>query len=129
MGFVLRSDRRTRVVLVTFGPTVTDEIFLAGFAAVKDYVSQHGPHRGNTDFSRVRTFEISNEMLSQIGHMAPAIPAPMRRIVVAPEPASYVSARIVQALRADTSAPIEIVAKIDTALALLGTNCSDLTEV
>jgi hypothetical protein len=129
MGFVLRSNSLTRVIMVTFGPTVTDEMFLAGFAAVKDFVSQHGPHHGITDFSRVRTFEISNEMLSQIGHMAPAIPAPMRRVVVAPEPAAYVSARIVQALRADTSAPIEIVAKIDTALALLGTNCSDLTEV
>jgi len=129
MGFVLRSDSRTRVLLVTFGPTVTNEIFLAGFAAVKDFVSQHGPHHGVTDFSRVRTFEISNEMLSQIGHMAPAIPAPMRRVVVAPEPASYVSARIVQALRAATSAPIEVVAKIDTAFTMLGTSCSDLIEI
>jgi hypothetical protein len=51
------------------------------------------------------------------------------RVVVAPEPASYVSARIVQALRADTRAPIKFVAKIDTALATLGTNCPDLIEV
>jgi hypothetical protein len=129
MDFVLRYNSRTCVLLVTFGPIVTDEIFLAGLAAVKDFVSQHGPHHGITDFSGVGTFEISNEMLSQIGHTAPAIPMPMRRIVVAPEPASYVSARIVQALRADTSAPIEIVAKIDTALAMLGTNGSDLIEV
>src|ERR1700761_6046630 len=103
--------------MINFGSTVTDEIFLACFAAVKDFVSQRGPHHGVTDFSGVRTLEISNEMLSQIGRMPPAIPAPMRRIVVAPEPASYVSARIVQALRADTTAPIEIVAQIDTALA------------
>jgi len=115
--------------MITFGEVVTDDGLLAGFAAVKDFVSQRGPHHGITDFSGVRTFEISNEMLSQIGHMAPAIPAPMRRVVVAPEPASYVPARIVQALRADTSAPIEIVAKIDTAFEMLGTNCSDLIEI
>ena len=129
MDFVLRYNSRTDVLLVTFGPIVTDEIFLAGFAAVKDFVSRHGPYHGVTDLSGVRTFEISNELLSQIGHMAPAIPAPMRRVVVAPEPASYVSARIVKALRADTSAPIEIVAQLDTAFAMLGTNCSDLIEI
>jgi hypothetical protein len=129
MGFVLRYNSRARVLLVTFGPIVTDEIFLGGVAAVKDFVSQHGPRHGITDLSGVRTFEISNEMLIQIGHMPPAFPGPMRRVVVAPEPASYVSARIVQALRADTSAPIEIAANIDTAFAMLGANGSDLIEI
>jgi hypothetical protein len=129
MGFILRCDARVRVLMITFGKVVTDDGFLAGFAAVKDFVSQRGPHHGITNFSQVESFEITNELLSALSSMAPAFPAPMRRLVVASTPAAYVCTRIVQTFRSGSSAPIEIIATVDEACAMLGTNGSDLIDV
>jgi hypothetical protein len=129
MSFILRWDARVRVLMTTFGKVVTDDGFLAGFAAVRDFVSKRGPHHGIADFSRVEGFEITNELLSELGSMAPAFPPPMRRLVVASTPAAYVCARIVQTLRSGSSAPIEISATADGAYVILGTNSSDLIDV
>jgi hypothetical protein len=92
MSFILRSDARARVLAVIFGKIVTDRGFLAGFAAVRDFVKEHGPHHGITDFSGAESVEISNDLLTQIGAVDPAFPIPMRRIVVASTPATYVCA-------------------------------------
>lgn len=129
MDFILRSDPRAGVLMVTLGRAVTDNIFLAGFAAVKDFMIRNGPHHGIVDFSRVERFRLSNEMLSELGRVPPAIPTQMRRVIVASEPAAYVSARIVQGLRADTAAPIEIVTTRDAAYAMLKTTDVDLIAV
>lgn len=129
MGFVLRCDARVCVLMITFGKVVTDDGFLAGFAAVKDFVSQRGSHHGIADFSQVESFEITNELLRELSAMAPAFPTPMRRLVVASTPAAYVSTRIVQALRSGASAAIEIVATTDGACAMLGTSSTDLVDV
>ena len=129
MGFMLRSDTRARVLMVSFRRVVTDHCFLAAFAAVKDFVARHGPYHGITDFSQVDSVAITNEMLNNLGGMAPAFPAAMRRIVVAPTPAAYVCARIVQGLRSGSTAPIEIVATTDEACLMLGTRDSHLVEV
>ena len=127
--FILRSDARAHVLMITFGRVVTDDDFLAGLAAVKDFVHQRGPHQGITDLSQVENFGLTNKMLSQLGSMAPAFPKSVRRIVVARTPATYVGARIVQMLRAGTSAPIEIVETSEDAYAMLGIDGSDLIEV
>jgi hypothetical protein len=130
MSFVLRSDARARVLMIAFGKVVTDDIFLAGFAAVKDFVNDHGPYHGITDFSQVESFQITNELLIQIGSMrSPAFPITMRRLIVASAPASLVAARIVQKLRSDTFARLEIIGTIEEACAMMKTNNSDLIEV
>ena len=129
VSFILRCDARVRVLMITFGKVVTDDGFLAGFAAVKDFVNQRGPYHGITNFSQVESFEISNELLNALGSMAPAFPTPMRRLVVASTPAAYVCARIVQTLRSGSSAPIEVAATADNACAMLGTHSFDLIDV
>jgi hypothetical protein len=128
-SFILRCDARVRVLMITFGKVLTDDGFLAGFAAVKDFVNQRGPHHGITDLSQVECFEVSNELLNAIGSMSPAFPTPMRRLVVASTPAAYVCTRIVQMLRSGSSAPIEVVATIDKSCAMLGTSSSNLIDV
>lgn len=129
MGFILRCDARVRVLMISFGKVVTDDGFLAGFAAVRDFVSQRGPHHGITDFSQVESFALSNELLNELGSMAPAFPPPMRRLVVASAPAAYVCTRIVQTLRSGSSSPIEVAATADKACTMLGTNGLDLIDV
>ena len=129
MDFILRCDHQVRVLMITFGKVVTNDTFLAGFAAVKDFVNHHGPYHGITDFSQVESFEITNELLNALGSMAPAFPVPMRRVVVASAPAAYVCARIVQTLRAGSSAPIEISATTEGAYARLHTDRSNFIDV
>lgn len=128
-GFILRCDARVRVLMITFGKVLTDDGFLAGFAAVKDFVNQRGPHHGIADLSQVESFEVSNELLNAIGSMTPAFPPPMRRLVVASTPAALVCSSIVQTLRSGSSAPIEIIGAIDKACAMLGTSSSDFISV
>ena len=115
--------------MITFGKIVTDDVFLTGFAAVRDFVSKCGPHHGITDFSQVEGFAITNELLSELGSIAPAFPPPMRRLVVASTPAADVCSRMVQTLRSGSSAPIEISATADRACVMLGTNSFDLIDV
>ena len=54
MSFIFRSDTRADVLMITFDRVVTDEVFVAGFAAVKDFLGRHGPGHGIADFSFVR---------------------------------------------------------------------------
>lgn len=129
MDFIMQSSTQARVLMITFGKVVNDEIFLAAFAAVRDFVSRHVPCHGIVDFSAVERFEMSNEMLNQLGWMPPAFPEPMRRVVVAPMPAAYVGARIVQALRSASSATLEIVTTTEEALQLLQANDAAWVEV
>jgi hypothetical protein len=129
MSFVLRTDSRAQVLMITFGKVVTDETFLAGFATVRDFVNKHGPHHGITDLSAVESFELTSELLGQLGSMPPAFPIVMRRVVVATTPAAYGGARIVQTLRYGSFAPIEIVGSTDEAFATLGTSSADLIEI
>jgi hypothetical protein len=77
MDFVLRCDMQVRVLMITFGKVVTGDEFLAGFAAVKDFVNHHGAYHGITDFSQVESFDITNELLSALGSMTPAFLAPI----------------------------------------------------
>jgi hypothetical protein len=128
MSFILRCDARTRVLMISFGKFVTDDGFLAGLAAVKDFVGQHGPHHGITDFSQVESLGLSNELLNQLGSMPPAFPVPMRRLVVASTPAAYVCTRIVQTLRSGSFASIEVAATVEEACAMLGTSAIDLID-
>ena len=128
MSFTLRFDSRAQVLMITFGKTVTDDTFMAGFAAVRNFVAEYGPHHGITDFSGVESFDLTAGLLNQLGSMAPAFPIVMRRIVVATTAASYSSARIVQTLRLGSFAPIEIAGSADEAFAMLGTSRADLIE-
>jgi hypothetical protein len=120
MNFTLQLDDQRRVLLVTFGETLTDEIFLAGHAVVKEFSEKHGPHHAIADFSSGKNFRVSVDLPRLISYMSPAVPPGMRRIAVAPQPEIYGSARVVQALRDQSPAPLEIVLTIEGAFALLG---------
>jgi hypothetical protein len=128
MSFILRSDSQAQVLMISFGKVVTDDSFMAGFAAVQDFVTKNGPHHGITDFSGIESFELTAGLLNQLGSTAPAIPIVMRRIIVATTPAVFGGAQIVQTLRFGSFAPIEIAGSTDEAFAMLGTCDSNLIE-
>ena len=109
-----------RVLLVTFGTSLTDDIYLAAYQSIQRFIDEHGPHHAIFDFSPVEDFRLSNELARRIGDMDPAIPAPMQRIVIVPQPALYGTAREVQSLRAFSPAAIRIVKTIGSAYELLG---------
>jgi hypothetical protein len=125
----LRFDAKHRVLLITFGKRVTDDIYMNAYDDVKRFVVARGPYSLIVDFSLVEDFGLSNKFVREIADMTPASPAGMARIVVAPQPAAYGVSRIVETLRSETVAAIKVVRTLAEAYAGFGASASDFVPV
>src|SRR5215469_13872110 len=104
--FQAQFDARHRVLLVTAGALMTRAIHQRIYDAVKRFVAAQGPCSLILDLAAVSDFALSFEFLREIAEKEPVVPAPMRRIVVAPQPAVFGSVRIIETLRSETAAPV-----------------------
>jgi hypothetical protein len=129
LDHTLHLDAKHRVLLITFGKRVTKETYLSAYDAAKHAVAARGPCSLIADFSAVENFDLSTDFLREIGTMAPAVPAGMGRVVVAPQPVVYGSSRIVETLRSETIAAVKVVRTIDEAYAAFGTQESDFVAI
>ncbi|HEX4192270.1 MAG TPA: hypothetical protein VHY80_04195 [Stellaceae bacterium] len=118
-NFTLQAAADHRLLLVTFGRTLNDEIYMDAYHAVQGFMAQRGFYHAIIDFSAVEDFGLSIKMGRRIGAMSPAVPAHMQRIVVAPQEAIYGTAREVQTWREYAVGRIRIVKSVDAAYELL----------
>lgn len=127
--FHAQFDARHRVLLVTAGPRVSREIYLRVYAAVKRFAAQEGACSMILDLSGVTDFQVPLEFLREIAAMEPAVPAAMQRIAVAPQPAIFGSARVVETLRSETTAPIAVVRSLAEAMLAVGSSPTDFVAL
>jgi hypothetical protein len=127
--YTLHFDAKHRVLRIRFGKRVTKDSYMSAYDAAKRVVAARGPCSLIADFSAVENFDLAPSFLGEIGTMAPAVPAGMGRVVVAPQPVVYGSSRIVETLRSETIAAIKVVRTIDEAYAAFGTQVSDFVAV
>ena len=118
--FQAQFDARHRVLLIAAGPRLTQEIYLRVYAAIKRFVAAEGSCSLILDLSAVTDFQLPFEFVREIAAMEPVVPAAMQRIAVAPQPAIFGSARIVETLRSETAAPIAVVRTLDEAFHAVG---------
>ena len=123
--FTLAYAATQRVLLMRMGPRFSDDIYRDGYAVLARFVAAHGRCSLILDLTRVTKFDLSYPFLVEIADAKPAIPGPMSRYVVAPQPHVFGAVRIVETLRAATQAPITIVRHIEEACAALGVAASD----
>jgi hypothetical protein len=115
--------------MIVLGATLTDEIYMHQYRTARRCIARFGATPLILDLSGVRNFELSYSFLLEIGKMKPAIPPPMARYVVAPQPVVNGAARIVETLRSLGKAPIRLVRDIEDAFASLGVVRSDFVPV
>jgi hypothetical protein len=116
----LAFDPHHRLLLVSISGDLTREEYLAGYEAVDRFMATAGPCPAIVDFSAVGRFDLSPQFAREIGKMRPAIPLGMKRLVVAPQPAIFGTARLVAALREGTGGELIVIQSLTEALALLG---------
>jgi len=115
--------------MIVVGATLTDEIYMQQYRAAQGCIARFGPSPIILDMSCVEKFELSYPFLLKIGEMTPAIPPPMARYVVAPQPVVYGAARIVETLRSMGNAPIRLVREIEGIFESLGVTGSDFAPI
>jgi hypothetical protein len=127
--FSLRFDAKDSVLLITMGTRLTKTIYMAAYDMVKRFVAARERCSVILDMCAVTDFDLSTDFLREIGDMKPAVPVGMSRVAVAVQPAIYGSARLVQALRSGTPAPIAVVHVIDEAYKFFGAAAADFVAV
>lgn len=120
MAHVLSFDAVSRIMLVAFDGVLSEVGYMAAYDALDGFIATHGPCSSIVDFSAVERFELSTKFARRIGEMRPAIPKGMQRVVVAPQPAIFGTARVVSALRDGTGGEVMVVKTMAEGLAVFG---------
>ena len=119
---LLRYDAGQDVLLVSFTGRATENAYLDAYQDVEDFIAGHGACSCIVDFSAIDEFDITSDFARKVGVMRPAIPVGFRRVVVAPQPSVYGTARIVAALREGTGAEIVVAKSLAEAMGVFGTD-------
>ncbi len=120
MTHVLSFDAANHLVRVAFDGVLTEVAYMAAYDDLAGFIASHGPCSSIVDFSTVGRFELSPEFARKIAAMRPAIPKGMQRVVVAPQPAIFGTARIVAVLREGTGGELTVVKTMAEGLAVFG---------
>ena len=124
-----RFDGKHRALHITFGAKLTEDVYMQGYALMKNFIAANGPCSLIVDLSFVTEFGLSNEFVREIGGGGLAVPGATLRLAVAPQPAIYSSGRMVETLRSEGSAPIKMVRTLDEAYALVGAAAADFVAI
>jgi len=130
MSHCLRFDARHNVLLVAFTGRISQTAYLAAYEDVAVFITGHGPCSCIADFSATDSVDVSPDFAHKIGLVLPAvIPTGMRRVVVAPQPVIYGTARRVASLRKGTGTEVVVTKSLEKALAKFGTDDFDFEEL
>ena len=113
-------DNAHRVLLVRVGKHFNRDIYRSLDRAIDRIVATRGPLSAILDLTAVLDFEISSADAREIAAMHPAIPRGMACVGVAPQPIIYGTARMVETLRATTTALVKVVRTLEEAVACFG---------
>jgi hypothetical protein len=129
MAYRLAFDVNNRLLLVSATGNLTREDYLAGHELIERFMATAGPCSAIVDLSAVERFDLTTQFAREIGKMRPAIPVGMKRVVVAPQPAIYGTARLVATLREGTGGELILTQSIAEACARLGIESPEFAPV
>jgi hypothetical protein len=130
MTHCLWFDRQRKLLRLAFAGHVSEPGYLSAYEDVVAFMQSNGPCSTITDFSAADRFDVSTAFAREIGEKRPmTIPSDIRRVVVAPQPAIYGTARIMAARREGSRAEIRVTRSLASAYAAFGTDGSKFVEV
>jgi hypothetical protein len=121
MDYTLQSDPEHRILLVTLGKVVTEELASAASAAVQQFIAARNPsYSVIADLSAIDKINASTKFIRSVAAGLPAVPSGNRCIIVAPRDETFGLSRMFQILRDDRGAGLEVVHTLKEAFEILG---------
>jgi len=129
MPYSLHFDSGHRVLLITIGGVLTRAEYLAGYDAGMEFLARHGPCSLISDYTGVERIDTPPGFAREISELRPLVPPGTKRVIVAPQPAIYGSARMASTLREGTGSEIVVYRTLAEACAGLGIASPDFQPV
>jgi hypothetical protein len=122
MDYTLQSDPEHRILLVTLGKIVTQELASAASAAVQEFIAARNPcsYSVIADLSAIVKVNASAKFIRSVAAGLPAVPPGNMCIIVAPRDETFGLSRMFQILRDDRGARLEVVHTLEEAFEILG---------
>ena len=128
MDYRIETDRKQEVLFITIGGIVTQKEFDDVYDEVAKFCAVESPKLAIVDFTTVTFFGVSAEYAISIAWNMPAIPLPAIRVIVAPQPHIYGTARMIGSYRLDMDEKFHVVQTVEQCYPLLGVNELELSS-
>jgi len=120
MKFVIEFDSTRKLNRGTFHGTIDDKIMLEWYEKSKQLVHKYKTEAAIIDFSDVTSFDVSQGTMRHLASMAPILPDPHPRCIVAPSDFLYGMMRMFQMLSRKGREQLHIVRTMTEAYEVLG---------
>ena len=129
MGFLLSFDAVKRILYIEISGEITDDVFLDGYQAVRDWMAIHGQCSHISDFTSAASFKVSSEAIRNFASQPPLVSDDFLRVVVAPQDVVYGMVRMFASYGGRTRGRVDIFHTLEEAYAFLGVTSLDLVPV
>jgi hypothetical protein len=127
MHYMVDLDPTRRILRVTVGKVLTDELCREIHQTVKQLASRGGPYAGIFDLSNVEDYRVSPEIAAELV-TDPAIPGERLCVLVAKQPVPHERVRMIELTRNWMGRQVELVESMDEAYRMLGVRPEDFSE-
>jgi hypothetical protein len=128
MSYRLLFDRARRVIVVRFGPSLTEPTLTAMRTAVRDFIAREPGCRAIVDFTAVEEAKIPGHFVAELARSGPIVKGEMR-VLVAPKPEIFGLSRMYELHQHTTADHTRVVRTLAEARALLGVDALELEEI
>jgi len=120
MKFVIEFDAGRKLNRGTFHGSINDELMLAWYERCQQLIQKYKTEAAIADFSDVTSFDVSPVTMRHLASMAPILPDPLPRCIVAPGDFLYGMMRMFQMLSRHGRHDLHILRTMSEAYEVLG---------
>ena len=119
-NFFFEYDAANGIIAARVMGHVDDAVFRALYQAASSQIQACHARSGVADFSSVTSFDVSNETIRDVARMAPLIPDPTPRYIVAPPDHIFGTVRMLQLMSGNRRDGVRVVRTLAEAYQGLG---------
>jgi hypothetical protein len=128
LSFHFEYDAANKVLAARF-TVANDEVLKEFFEVAPRYIAAHTVEAGIVDFTAVTSFDLSAETSRQLARMAPLVPDPKPRFVVAVSDVQFGMGRLFQQSSSVGREELRIVRSLDEVYRELGISAESFTRL
>jgi hypothetical protein len=128
LSYYFEYDAANKILAARF-TVMTDEVMREFFEVAPRYIAAHVVEVGIVDFTAVTSFDWSPETSRQLARMAPLVPDPKRRFIVASSDVQFGMGRMFQQSSSEGREELRIVRSLDEVYLQLGISAGSFTRL